>query len=260
MLIVANDYRQKFVWLEKRYFDFIAADGTYLIGYDASAGLGGVNLRYQALLSSCPTFRKKRYSLGRPNDDFPNSLTFGGKVRWGGEKSHPNDLSVSSGPIDWRLDAIGFPVNVSVGDRTIEGRGYAETVCLSAAPWRLGIRTIRWGRFVGKRSWAVWNVVGGANSFEMFALNGDVTRTVSTEMDSITTGIGDMLLGNEVEPVSDGDAVKTELAAIHPFIRALAGNTFAIHQKKSVRHATLRTPDGDFEDGFAMDEYVHVAF
>lgn len=244
--------------LEKRYFDLIAADGAFLIGYDGSARVGPLSLRYRSLLSSSPAFARSRYALGHPALDFPATLTFGGAVVWNVTSASAPRLQVSSGPIEWRLDGVGFPVRAAVGGVVIAGRGYAETVKLKSPPWRLGVRSIRWGRFVGERSWAVWNIVDGIWPLSLFAVDGRIVDGPRISGSIVTGAVGAVEMGDVIHTVQDGDVVQSELSELAPLVRLLAGGVFALHQRKCVRRALLTNSAGDTEAGIAMDEFVEV--
>ncbi|MGH6950850.1 MAG: hypothetical protein ACREH4_08260, partial [Vitreimonas sp.] len=220
--------------------------------------VGPTSLRYRALLSSSPSFARARYGFGRPNGDCPAEMTFGGAVEWAVSSAPTPRVAVSAGPMEWRLDAIGSSVRARVEDRTIEGRGYVETVRLAAAPWRLGVRRIRWGRFVGEKSWAVWNVVEGDWPFALFAVDGRVTDAFAVSDTAVTGDVGSVLLGATVNTVHDGDVVQSQLSAVAPLIRILARGDFAIHQRKAVRAAQLTGGAGGPEQGLAMDELVQM--
>ena len=56
--------------------------------------------------------------------------------------------------------------------RTLRGRGYAEVLSLSIAPWRLPIHELRWGRFAGERHGAVWIEWLGPHPLKLVLLDG----------------------------------------------------------------------------------------
>ncbi len=245
--------------LHKRYFDVVSAEGAYLIGYDARVQLGPAPLRYRALQSSEPAFVRSRYALGEASAGFPFDLTFGDEVRWSAPSAAACDVSAESGPISWRLDHIGFPVETSCGDINIGGLGYVETVRLCAPPWTLGMRTIRWGRFVGERVWACWNIVEGDWPIQLVAVNGLSAEPRVVRDDRVESAHGAVELGAVVTPVRDGDVMQQELSALAPLARLLAGRPLSIHQTKAVRRARITTSTGETEEGLAMDEIVRIA-
>lgn len=247
------------MWLAKRYFDVVSSEGAFVIGYDAVAALGPIPLRYRALLSSDPALRRTQYAVGRPAPDFPANLTFGGEVQWGLTAPSMPALSAVSGPMEWRLEGIGFPVRVGSAARTVSGRGYVETVRLSAPPWRLGVRSIRWGRFAGERSWACWNIVDGDWPIRLLVIDGEPREPEQVSENRLGAGRAQIELGEAVTPVQDGDVTQSELRAVTPLIRILAGRRFGVHQRKLVRRARLTTHTGFREEGLAMDELVRMS-
>jgi hypothetical protein len=248
--------------LVKRYFDLIDDVGDYLIGYDAAAQLGSAPLRYEALLSSIETFNRTRVSIENEGsvENFPQSLRFGGSAQWAVEQGPaPRLLAVQVGKISWRVHAIGANVRISCGGAILSGGGYSETVTLCEPPWRLGLKQVRWGRFVGARSWAVWNIVSGAASFAFAALDGTVCGCPKVEADRIGFSSGGVELGARVRRVHEGDVLTTQLPQLAPLVRALAGKRFQIFQSKHVREARLTSATGDTEEGYAMDESVRFS-
>jgi len=246
--------------LVKRYFDLIDADGHFLIGYDAVAQMGPLPLRYRALLSSHPEFNRQQLSLQREAarvEDFPRSLRFGGEVSWLCSSSPvSNGGELRSGPISWRVHAIGDGMHAACGESILAGRGYSETVTLEAPPWRLGLNKIRWGRFLGTRHSAVWNVATGANAYAFAAFDDEFDTAPRLSEDCIETEAGRITLGRRVRTVHEGDVLERELSMLAPLIRVLHGGAYRVVQLKHVREARLAPRHGEPEDGLAMDETV----
>lgn len=242
--------------LVKRYFDMIDAQGRYLIAYDAAVRLGPIPLRYRATRSADSTLRRTAITLsGAPaaTEQFPQELGLGSVAIATTQRQPITGIAIARGPIEWRLDAIGF--RASAGD--IAGPGYCETVTLTAPPWSLGLRQVRWGRFVGARHWAVWNSVEGEHGFA-FAASDGVPASMTALADCVHIGAARIELGDVVHVVEDGDVIAAELGALRPLMALLAGPRFRLIQHKTVRTARLISSAGDAEDGFAMDESVVV--
>jgi hypothetical protein len=248
--------------LIKRYFDLIAPDGEFLIAYDAAARLSVGSVRYRALLSSIPALARRRVTLEgavAPADRFPEALRFRDALAWRvGRSEPPHGVEARAGPIAWRLDSIGAPVQVACAGALIEGAGYSETVKLDVAPWRIGVTRVRWGRFVGERHWGVWNVVEGEWPLAIGALDGAVCREPVAGEDRVELGAGRIELGASVRAVHSGDVLDAELSSLAPLIKAMAGAGFALIQEKHVRAARLEAERGIFEEGLAMDESVRI--
>jgi len=60
------------------------------------------------------------------------------------------------GAIDWTCHIPRARAQVRVGDTTLDGWGYVESVRLTIPPWRLPFGTLRWGRYLSDRHWLVW--------------------------------------------------------------------------------------------------------
>lgn len=245
--------------LIKRYFDMTDDRGNFLIGYDAAVRVPMLPVRYRALLSSVDEMGRETTGLGQSvAADFPASLTFGGKVTWRAGEMTVAAIALKAGPIDWRVDAIGFDMQADAGASRIAGRGYCETIELAAWPWQLGLTDIRWGRFVGAACSAVWNIGLGANSYALMAVNGRVSRTVEAVEGEVRCEAGEIVLGRRVRTIHEGDQLDGSLKMLAPVIRVMAGRRFALVQHKHVREARVRTVAGDMDEGFAIDETVRM--
>lgn len=60
------------------------------------------------------------------------------------------------GSVAWNAHIPRAHVDLEVAGRRIAGHGYAESLELSIAPWKLPIDTLRWGRLIAGDHHAVW--------------------------------------------------------------------------------------------------------
>ncbi|HMN95093.1 MAG TPA: hypothetical protein PKC43_01885 [Phycisphaerales bacterium] len=58
--------------------------------------------------------------------------------------------------VTWNCLAPRAAVELAIGGRTLVGRGYAERLVVTMAPWRLPIDELRWGRLVAADTSATW--------------------------------------------------------------------------------------------------------
>src|ERR1700721_150980 len=147
--------------LEKWYAD-VAGGGSLVVHYGASLDIGPVAIGYDGELRSGGE-RRGSFSLGR-NARLPRGIG-------GDDGSASLAVSTADGPATWR-NAIHRPRTLwSDGRRQVlwdpvvlngevsgarTGRGYAEQLVLTVAPWRLGITRLWWGRFWGGRPSVGW--------------------------------------------------------------------------------------------------------
>lgn len=63
----------------------------------------------------------------------------------------------ADGRIDWECRQPAADARVRLaGGREITGLGYAERLRMTIPPWRLPLRTLRWGRFLAAGESWVW--------------------------------------------------------------------------------------------------------
>ena len=174
--------------LEKWYAD-VAGDGSLFVHYCANLDIGPVAIGYEGELRSGRE-RRGFFSLGanarRPRsiggDDGSASLavsTADGPATWRNASHRPRVLW-SDGRRQVLWDPVVLNGEVS-GART--GRGYAERLVLTVAPWRLGITRLWWGRFCGDRHSLVWIVWEGGRPLRLALLDGRDAdlRTIDVE-------------------------------------------------------------------------------
>ena len=83
--------------------------------------------------------------------------------------------------VDWHCVLPRGPVSAGA----FNGLGYAEHLRLTIPPWRLPIRTLRWGRFLSPRNSLVWiDWQGGFTSRTLF-LNGRPAVAVALDDEAI---------------------------------------------------------------------------
>jgi hypothetical protein len=173
--------------LEKWYADVVDG-GRVSIHYRASLSLGPLELAYRGELG-----RKRRhgtYSAGSAKslpriEGSPGSsrlllMTNGGALAWRDAVSRPICL--------WRDEQHRVTWNPLVLNGAVEGaangRGYAEQLRMTVAPWRLAIDRLWWGRFCGDHHSLVWITWEGRHPLRLALFDGsaasldDVTEEV----------------------------------------------------------------------------------
>lgn len=152
--------------MEKFYLDVVGADGSGCIGYAtkiASAGLlsPAALLMWSAdenepvtqmhtLRSRLPAFDDGAWQWRCP------SLSVSGTWRVRAEPVEQTLWSGAQGSVIWDNFAPRAEVVLHVGERQLEGWGYAERLRLTVAPWHLPIDSLHWGRFVSAETSVVW--------------------------------------------------------------------------------------------------------
>ena len=74
--------------------------------------------------------------------------------------------------VDWSVRAPRARAKVRIGETTLEGWGYVETLRMTIPPWDLPIDTLHWGRALSNQSSAVWIRWEGSSPLSLLYLDG----------------------------------------------------------------------------------------
>jgi hypothetical protein len=223
--------------LTKWYADAVSAAGDWWIGYCARLACGSFKVSYSSVLDSSGD----RHSL-RAVD----LTTASGEIRWSGLGVEGRWAAIApplratvfecdEGAVEWEcLVPCGA---ASVG--TLEGLGYVERLRLTVAPWRLPIRTLRWGRYLSDRHSLIWIDWLGDYQRRLVFLDGRPIPDLPA-----------MTFDNTVT-IRDGPLGSTVLSAIPGLDRIAPLRMFAVRERKWRSRARLMD-----DSGWAIHEEV----
>lgn len=168
--------------LEKWYLDVVGDDGALAIAYWSELRWRALRVRAASLLLASARGEVRERSTLRAG---PDTAAGPGGVRlrcrplgldgaWSGE---PRDepVEVWSGPagaVEWTCLLPAAPARLSGPGFSVSGTGYAERLRLTAPPWRLPIRSLRWGRFAAPGASLVWLDWQGSHAFSLALVGG----------------------------------------------------------------------------------------
>ena len=249
--------------LRKWYVDCVAADGAAWIGYWGRLRWGPLRVSFVS-------------SLVHEGDE----TTTATRVRAGAEPHHDADALRWSAPslgvelelaprvsgiekelhegVTWRCVAPCGDAVVRLPGRTIRGRGYAEVLEMSVPPWRLPIRTLRWGRVLGARTSLVWIQWSGANPLQVVARDGAFVEAASIDDDTVRLADGTHVTMSERSAIREAPLAETlrPLRAVTPLLpRSLTGS---VEQKWRSR-GTIAAPERPTDEGWAIHELLTFA-
>jgi len=157
--------------------------------------------------------------------------------------------------VSWTCVAPAARATIRLDDTVVRGTGYAEVIRLTTPPWKVGIRELRWGRWISDDAtrsvvWIAW--AGDADKRWAF-LDGKAATSAALEERSISAGDATLALDAPTVLVDRGLA-KTigkvpGLRAAVP--RWLSGG----HEQRRTRAGILREGRAVFR-GSAVDEVV----
>ena len=251
------------MYLEKWYADWVDGCGQPHILYRARLRWGSVSLGYSAALEQQRQARivwgGGRMPWPRVDADavhWPRANHAGGHAHWRWHGAQPASHTLwqqQNQSVVWEPVVCNGPVYAP--DGTCQGRGYAERLTLNVAPWKLGLRTLQWGRFCGARHSLIWIAWQGAHPLQQALLNGRADAVCHIGGDGISTATARLAL-HAAQPI-----VHESLGAgaLHPLagLRRLATPDFlAGVESKWAAPATLYLHGQAADTGHAIYEEV----
>ena len=247
--------------LSKWYLDCVSDSGEATILYTGAVRWGSFGLNYSSVLESAAGAVTTRRSLRAIHEP---ALTRS-SLHW---RSRPlrieGDWSADSAPLRATVFASGAGVvewhclmpraRARIG--ACQGLGYAERLTMTIAPWRLPLRTLRWGRFLSESEWAVWIDWRGEFTRTLVYRNGREVGAGSIEDARIVFDDGSRLVLDRSLVIREGPLGSTALSGI-PGIRALAaGRLFRATESKWRSRARLEREGAPPVEGWAIHETV----
>ena len=256
--------------LRKWYLDVTADDGRAAILYHARLRWGPLRFSYAGLLTtSVPSgqdvVHRASIRAADPPRESHDCLSWscprlGASGTWhpAAPPAHRTLLERDDGAVLWSCLMPRARASVSLdGQAPINGWGYAERLDLTLRPWRLPIDTLRWGRFTSDAASLVWIQWRGPEPRLILLLDGrDIDAAparIADDSISWPTGRLDLHPGLTLRRGQLGATVLRDT----PLLRALAPRVArALDEHKTLSRATLRLPDQQPIEGWAIHETV----
>lgn len=217
--------------LEKWYADWVDHFGQPHILYLARLRVGPVSLGYSARLGQQ---RQARARMLWRDKQMPLPLMDAQAVHWpvvaghghlqwrAADRPGPHVLlQQQAGRVVWEPVVCNGWVYAQNGQCL--GRGYVERLVLDVTPWKLGLRTLKWGRFCGARHSLIWIEWQGSHPLQLALLDGCEEPLHSVERLQVCTA-----------------NARLEMRAVQPIVHESLG-TGALQQLGGWRR--LATPD-----------------
>ena len=241
--------------LSKWYGDCISECGDARIAYCAQVRYGRLKAHYSSLLDG----EAVSHSL-RPYRLVDEGQTLfwdapGLSANWARQDAalRATVFESEAGAVEWRCVMPKGCASMN----GIRGLGYAEHLRITIAPWKLPIRTLRWGRFLTPNTTLIWIDWQGQFANRIVFLNG--RRVIAETLDD-----GGLLLDNKVRISLDrahvlrqGSLGSTVFAAIPGIGRIASARMFRVTECKWKSRARMQAPGGPAEDGWCIHEVVN---
>ena len=150
--------------LSKWYMDCVTDEGDAAIVYSAKIDWRGVHLHLCSVLSGTGgNFRTHTsispYRVDAVDGHIAADLGKLGVIGTWESDSLPFERVVyeqEEGNVRWNCLQPRSIARVHLGDHTLRGLGYAESLTLSIMPWKLPLKHLPWGRFVSPQDSLAW--------------------------------------------------------------------------------------------------------
>jgi len=249
--------------IRKWYLDCVADDGAAWIGYWGDVRWGSLHVSFVSSLIhdgvQTTTTNRVRADAEPHRDEHA--------VRWTAPSlgvdfaltpsAREVEMELHDGVV-WRCVAPCGDAIVRMPGTNLHGRGYAEVLEMTVAPWSLPMRELRWGRAIGERTSLVWIQWSGAKPLQIAVRDGALADAVHIGDDEVRLADGTCVTMSKQIVLREDSLANTlkPLRAIAPLLpRMLTG---AIERKWRSR-GTITTPDRPNDEGWVIHEHLTFA-
>ena len=248
--------------LQKYYFDVVSDNGDYAIAYWGTLRLPVLSATYSELSGSALPEPYSRFRVSR-TDSPPDHRRFefvdaNSKVRakWVAIGQSPR-LFYENDLLRWELVQLRSQVALyRDAAPLLAGSGYGELVTLLVPPWRLGIRKLRWGRYLSDRAFLMWIVAEGETPIRYGVVDQSQFDDVTFAEGEVKIGDATLQIGTKIRVVSEGDVLGGRSLFLGALSFLVFGDRPRIKQSKAVSKCNLRRGSGLLENGHIISETV----
>lgn len=152
--------------IDKVYLDVVSPSGDVCIAYAIDLRWGPLRLSASSVLvapvdgavATQTSLGARAWHTDESGVSF-DAPALGASGRWSTAGISPiaaTLLNSDEGAVHWTCLAPATDASITVGERKISGRGYAERLVMTIEPWKLPIDLLRWGRFIDADASVVW--------------------------------------------------------------------------------------------------------
>jgi hypothetical protein len=244
--------------LRKWYFDCVAEDGTVWIGYAGWVRWGALKVSFASSLSSTTktslrACEEPRIANGRLDWSCEAiGVRQLGAAQAGGSLLPPQELYPG---VTWQCVAPAADVTVTLRDREIRGRGYAEVLEMSAPPWTLPIRQLRWGRLAGETTALAWIQWTGGHPVNLVLRDGAFETAAAIGDEEVLLADGTRLMLTQPSLIRSDRLAKT-LRPLKPIASRLPKLFTGTMEQKWRSRGTVSAPGRPSEEGWVIHELI----
>lgn len=257
--------------LNKWYLDLITPAGEAAIVYAAALQWHGWTLPYTSWLLYTPQtgiqhasrFSKIRLPTVEGTQIQWSDPVFDAAGNW--EALAPplqaRIFESETGSLDWHCRQPLAAARLRIGDRVLEGRGYAEQITLTELPWHFPMDELRWGHFCGEETHAVWIEIREKIKCQWLWVNGRAVTESNIGETGLSASVPAFQLPLMRQAVLESEqkifAVTGSLLQHIPGLNHLIPLPFLMaHNQKWLSAAQLNLENGQTAVGMAIHEWV----
>ncbi len=250
--------------LSKWYLDCVAENGDAFVGYWGRLAWKGIELAYESVLRADQNGVRSRSSIRRD----PEPQLGDGRIEWQApalgatctwEALAPPArevlLETPKGKVEWSCVQPKARVSGVVEGVPIEGLGYAERLDLTLAPWKLPIRELHWGRFLGDGEGLVWVDWRGDHNRQLVLRDARPTSGVRVVEDGLR-GDDFSLSFADKRTLREGPIGRSDLAVIPRLTSLFSERILGRDERKWRSRGRLERRGAPAVEGWAIHEVV----
>lgn len=243
--------------LRKWYLDLVTTTGEAAIVYFAHLHWNQLKLNYSALLHSPGGYQwtilhNTPPIPGSPWECPPLGIS---NAQWNPVLDGIPARQIADG-VMWCCHQLRSSASMQIGDRTLEGTGYVESVEITEPPWMLPLQELHWGRFHGPESTLVWIDWRGHHPLRLF-FDGAVERSAPqmSERQIIFEPSAASTLELHHQRTIRAGTLGHVLSAI-PGLSSIPARILSADETKWLSRGVLHRPEQSLEIGWAIHEVV----
>jgi hypothetical protein len=249
----------------KWYLDAVDPDGRAAIVYAGSLSLAGVRFGYASFFLREPGLpareRATAFGVTLPGE-LAGVISFAHSGLAVETRHVPIDPPLERtlfesllGNLRWSCAAPRAEATIRIGDATVTGLGYAESLRLTIAPWDLPIETLHWGRALSRERSAVWIRWEGPEPLSLLAIDGIERPALRIEPRRVAWegGAIDLVAEETLRDAPIGGRILSTLPGIGSFAPTAI---LAAHETKWLSRASFDPAGSRDASAFAIHEVV----
>jgi hypothetical protein len=258
--------------LNKWYLDYTGQNGEAMIFYAAKLTWYGFSATYTSWLHYHPESGvklKSRFShvqIPQLKDNLItwNDKKFGISGTWESSEQMIRSRLYDSeeGHLDWECYQPASKVQLKIGERCLDGEGYAEQLFLTVPPWKIPMDELRWGRFVSPGNNMVWIELKEKEKQQWLWFNGEKMEKCIIDDYQIILPEKNLILnldqGVTLESEKKISSVSNRIVRYIPgFKRFIPLGFLMAEEIKWLSKGKIRTDDRILAGGMAIHELVN---